>query len=91
VLKHCDPRSGMDFRRWGHTSRRRTAGTTTIGPELWVCGSGSATSGPPTARELGKRETGCGGARTASTGYVVTWEKKALRFYSHGRSMTAER
>jgi hypothetical protein len=35
-------------------------------PEQQVCGSGSSTFGPPIARELGKRETGCGGTRTAS-------------------------
>lgn len=34
-------------------------------PELLECGSGSAASGPPTAPELGKRESKCGGARTA--------------------------
>ncbi len=32
-------------------------------------------SAPPIARELGKREIGCGGARTTSARCVVTWVK----------------
>lgn len=36
------------------------------GPEQRKCGSGCATSGLPTARDPGKRESACGGTRTAS-------------------------
>jgi hypothetical protein len=48
------------------------------GPEPCECGSGCATSGPPIAHELGKRETGCGGARTALAEYLLSVKSKAV-------------
>jgi hypothetical protein len=58
-------------------------------PEQRECGSGCATSGPPAARELGKRESGCGSARTAPVRCALNWESKRPDLAAPARAVAA--